>query len=138
MKNDPKRPRFQYLSWNCPKTSSCFLRLHKKLQIYWNIVYSIWKPTNIAFKCHRLNVNNFVTFCLILKTVPPYNLPYTRMAKWQAVYGIPFFKVAQNVTKVKISSLWHLKDKIPEFMMLEICCWHLCNFLYNLKYCNGV
>ena len=29
------------------------------------------------------------------------------------LYGITIFKVAQNVTKVKISSLWHLKDKIP-------------------------
>ena len=63
--------------------------------------------------------------------MPPYNLPYTRMAKWQAVYGVAIFKVAQNVTKVKISSPWHLEDKIPELMMLEICCCHLSIFLYT-------
>ena len=83
-------------------------------------------------KCHRLNVNNFVTFCVIIKTC------HTRVRPNGRLYGITIFKVAHKVTKVNISSLWHLKDKIPEFMMLQICCWYLYNFLDNLKNGNGV
>ena len=69
----------------CPKMSQkviAILKLHKKLQGYRKQKCSIVMPRILAFKCHRLDIFTFVTFCAILKTVMKYNLPFGRTQVW--------------------------------------------------------
>ena len=129
LKSDPNRPRFQYMSRNCPKMSSRFLRLHKKLQKYWNIVCSIWKPRIKAFKYWWENVDTFISFPVIIKKTCRHIACLMHIRPNGSPYNDTIFKITQNVTKVTTSSLCHLKALILDFQMLQTRFQYLCYFL---------
>ena len=65
------------------KNSSFFFRLHEKRQSYRHLAYDTIKSRILAFICHSLKSNIFVSFCVIIKIkLHGYKFSENLVAKW--------------------------------------------------------
>ena len=101
-----------------PKTSLQYLRLYKKLQRCQQQISSIINSGILSFKCHRLDICTFVTFCATLKIVMPYTACHLAIRVYGRLYGGTVFRIKQKVTKLLTFSLCHLKAIFVGFQML--------------------
>ena len=102
-----------------------YLRLYKKLQRCQQQISSIINSGILSFKCHRLDIFTFVTFCATLKKGMPYTACHLAIRVYGRLYGGMVLKIKQ-----KLQSYWHLVCDIWKLYLLAFKC---CKLYSNIS-----